>query len=32
MFSTFKGTFLHSAILPIIDPQQLNTDSEKIEL
>ena len=27
MFSTFKGTFLHSAILPIIDPQQLNTDS-----
>lgn len=27
MFSTFKGTFLHSAILPIIDPQQLNSDS-----
>ena len=27
MFSTFKGTFLHSSILPIIDPQQLNTDS-----
>ncbi len=22
MFSTFKGTFLHNAILPIIDPRQ----------
>ncbi len=23
MFSTFKGTFLHNAVLPIIDPRQL---------
>lgn len=23
MFSTFKGTFLHGAVLPIIDPKQL---------
>ena len=23
MFSTYKGTFLHSAVLPIIDPKQL---------
>jgi hypothetical protein len=22
MFSTFKGTFLHNAVLPIIDPRQ----------
>jgi hypothetical protein len=29
MFSTFKGTFLHNAILPIINPQQLqNATSE----
>ena len=25
MFSTFKGTFLHSAVLPIIDPKQIQT-------
>jgi hypothetical protein len=25
MFSSFKGTFLHNAILPIIDPKQLHT-------
>lgn len=23
MFSTFKGTFLHNAVLPIIDPKQI---------
>jgi hypothetical protein len=23
MFSTFKGTFLHNALLPIVDPSQL---------
>lgn len=25
MFATFKGTFLHSAVLPIIDPKQFIT-------
>ena len=25
MFSTFKGTFLHGAVLPIIDPKQLHS-------
>ena len=31
MFSTFKGTFLHNAILPIIDPRsiQVVNDDEK---
>jgi len=28
MFSTFKGTFLHGAVLPIIDPRQLQTASQ----
>lgn len=27
MFSTFKGTFLHGAILPIFDPKQFQTES-----
>lgn len=27
MFSTFKGTFLHGAVLPIIDPTQFQIDS-----
>jgi hypothetical protein len=31
MFSTFKGTFLHSAVLPIIDPKQLQDGSQKVE-
>jgi hypothetical protein len=31
MFSTFKGTFLHSAVLPIIDPKQFQIGSEKVE-
>lgn len=25
MFSTFKGTFLHNALLPIIDPKQIQS-------
>lgn len=25
MFSTFKGTFLHNAILPLVNPQQLTS-------
>jgi hypothetical protein len=28
MFSTFKGTFLHGAVLPIIDPKQFQVDSQ----
>lgn len=31
MFSTFKGTFLHGAILPIIDPKQFQVANEKIK-
>jgi hypothetical protein len=31
MFSTFKGTFLHGAVLPIIDPKQLQVGSQKVE-
>ncbi len=31
MFSTFKGTFLHSAVLPIIDPKQFQVGSQKVE-
>ena len=27
MFSTFKGTFLHNAILPVIEPKQLQTST-----
>jgi len=30
MFSTFKGTFLHGAVLPIIDPKQFQTGSHKV--
>lgn len=26
MFSTFKGTYLHNAFLPIIDPKSFNTE------
>lgn len=29
LFSTFKGTFLHGAVLPIIDPRQLQVGSQK---
>lgn len=29
MFSTFKGTFLHGAVLPIIDPKQFQVDDQK---
>lgn len=29
MFSTFKGTFLHGAVLPIIDPQQFQVGIQK---
>jgi len=29
LFSTFKGTFLHNAILPIINPQQLTSSLPK---
>lgn len=31
MFSNFKGTFLHGAVLPIIDPQQFQTRSQIVE-
>jgi len=31
MFSTFKGTFLHGAVLPIIDPKQFQVGSQKHE-
>lgn len=31
MFSTFKGTFLHGAVLPIIDPRQFQVGSQKAE-
>jgi hypothetical protein len=30
MFSTFKGTFLHGAVLPIIDPKQFQIGSQKV--
>lgn len=29
MFSTFRGTFLHGAVLPIIDPKQFQGGSHK---
>ncbi len=29
MFSTFRGTFLHNAILPIIDPKQFKAGKQK---
>jgi len=28
MFSTFKGTYLHNALLPIVDPRQLVKEKE----
>jgi hypothetical protein len=28
MFSTFKGTYLHNALLPIVDPRQLICDKQ----
>jgi hypothetical protein len=28
MFSTFKGTFLHAAVLPVIDPKQFHLQVE----
>lgn len=31
MFSTFKGTFLHGAILPIIAPKQFQAGGQKAE-
>jgi len=31
MFSTFKGTFLHAAVLPIIDPKQFQIDNQIVE-
>jgi hypothetical protein len=31
MFSTFKGTFLHSAVLPIIDHKKFQVGSQKVE-
>lgn len=31
MFSYFKGTFLHGAVLPIIDPKQFQTRSQIVE-
>lgn len=32
MFSTFKGTFLHNAILPIIDPKSFKPTTERQRL
>lgn len=32
MFSTFKGTFLHNAILPITDPKQIQKLDPTIEV
>ncbi|MCB0514931.1 MAG: hypothetical protein R2798_02070 [Chitinophagales bacterium] len=29
MFSTFKGTFLHNAVLPIVDPKQFEAKNEE---
>jgi hypothetical protein len=31
MFSTFKGTFLHGAVLPIIDPKQFQVGGQNLE-
>ena len=31
MFSTFKGTFLHGAVLPIIDPKQFQVGNQKVK-
>jgi preprotein translocase subunit SecB len=31
MFSTFKGTFLHGAVLPIIDPKQFQIEDTTID-
>lgn len=31
MFSTFKGTLLHGAVLPVIDPKQFNGGSRRVE-
>jgi len=31
MFSTFKGTFLHAAVLPIIDPKQFQIGNQIVE-
>lgn len=31
MFSTFKGTFLHGAVLPIIDSKLFQIGSQKVE-
>ena len=28
MFSTFKGTYLHNAVLPIVDPRQMVNEKE----
>ena len=30
MFSTFKGTFLHGAVLPLIDPKQIQVGSQTL--
>jgi hypothetical protein len=31
MFATFKGTFLHGAVLPLIDPKAIKADSNNKE-
>ncbi len=31
MFSTFKGTFLHGAVLPVINPKQFSGGSRRID-
>ena len=32
MFSTFKGTFLHNAIMPLVNPQQIVSHSAQQQL
>ncbi|MBL7904018.1 MAG: hypothetical protein JNL22_03250 [Bacteroidales bacterium] len=31
MFSTFKGTFLHGAVLPVVDTKQFHAGSQRVE-
>src|SRR4030042_4258852 len=31
MFSTFKGTYLHNAVLPVIDPKTFKSKPDKVK-
>jgi hypothetical protein len=31
MFSAFKGTFLHNAVLPVIDPKTFKVKPDKVK-